>query len=195
MIIIGLKGLSVAGRVRSDGIDYYATPEWATEELIKRESFDGLILEPCSGAGAISNVLEREGYEVISSDIREDDHIYGDKGVDLLQIESTPAKNIITNPPFFMAMESVEKSLELVPDGGKVAMILKIQFLEGQKRYKFFQDTPLRRVYVFSKRVVFWNELIQTDESNRSKHGGTICFAWYVWEKGYTGKPEIEWIL
>jgi hypothetical protein len=192
---MSLKGLSVSGRVRSDGVDYYATPEWATEELIKREKFEGLILEPCSGAGAISKVLEREGYSVISSDIREDDHIYGDKGVDLLSIESTEARNVVTNPPFFMATESVEKSLELIPDGGKVAMILKIQFLEGQKRYNFFQNTPLRRVYVFCKRVVFWNELMQPDDGNRSKHGGTIAFAWYVWEKGYKGKPEIEWIL
>jgi hypothetical protein len=190
-----LKGLSVSGRVRSDGVDYYATPEWATEELIKREKFEGLILEPCSGAGAISKVLERNSYNVISSDIREDDHIYGEKGIDLLEIKSTVAKNIITNPPFFMATEAVEKSLELIPDGGKVAMILKIQFLEGQKRYKFFQETPLRRVYVFCKRVVFWNELMQVDDGNRSQHGGTICFAWYVWEKGYKGKPEIEWIL
>lgn len=191
---MGLKGLSVAGRVRSDGIDYYSTPEWATEELIKREKFEGIILEPCSGAGAISKVLEREGYKVISSDIRTDDHIYGEKGIDLLEIEKTEAQNVITNPPFFMATESVEKSLELIPDGGKVAMILKIQFLEGQKRYEFFQNSPLRRVYVFCKRVVFWNELMQVDDGNRSKHGGTICFAWYVWEKGYKGKPEIEWI-
>jgi hypothetical protein len=192
---MGLKGLSVSGRVRSDGVDFYSTPEWATEELLKREKFDGLILEPCSGAGAISKVLERYGYEVISSDIRTDDHIYGEKGVDLLQIESTPAKHIVTNPPFFMATEAVKKSLDLIPDGGKVAMILKLQFLEGQKRYEFFKTTPLRTVYVFCKRVVFWNELLQPDDGNRSKHGGTIAFAWYVWEKGYKGKPYIEWIL
>lgn len=48
---MGLKGLSVAGRVRSDGVDFYATPEWATEALLEHEEFDGVILEPCSGAG------------------------------------------------------------------------------------------------------------------------------------------------
>ncbi|MCA1021494.1 hypothetical protein [Halobacillus litoralis] len=136
---MGLKGMSVSGRKRNDGIDYYATPEWATEALLKRERFEGKVLEPCSGAGAISKVLEKQGYEVESSDIREDEHVYGAKGIDMLKMEGTEAKNIVTNPPFFMATESVEKSLDLIPDGGKVAMILKLQFLEGQKRYEFFK--------------------------------------------------------
>jgi len=26
------------------------------------------------------------------------------------------------------------------------------------------------------------------------KSANTMAFAWFVWEKGYTGKPIIEWI-
>ena len=51
--------------------------------------------------------------------------------------------DIITNPPYKYAKEFVEKSLELIREGGKVAMLLKLTFLEGQKR-QVFQLTQVR---------------------------------------------------
>ena len=50
--------------------------------------------------------------------------------------------DIITNPPYSVGLEFVQKALESVRPGGKVAMFLKVQFLEGQKRGAFFKDTP-----------------------------------------------------
>lgn len=192
-----LKGISMSlsGRKRDDGIDFYSTPKWAIEELLKKEQFSGSILEPFSGSGAISKVLENYGYTVYSSDLREDKNVYGYKGIDLFEIEKTIANNIISNPPYFCATEAIEKCLDLVPKGGNVAMILKLSFLESAKRYEFWKRTPLKKIYVFCKRVVFWNELLQPDDGTRSKHGGTIPFAWYIWEKGYKGEPTIDWIL
>jgi len=190
---MSIKGLSIAGRKSNDGIDYYQTPEWATIELLKKEKFEGSILEPCSGGGAISKVLEQYGYNVISSDIRDDIHVYGTKKQNMFDLQGFQANNIITNPPYFCAEDAIKKSLELTDK--KVAMIFKLQFLESQKRYELFKSTPLKKVYVFCKRVVMWNELLQPDDGTRSKHGGTIAFAWYVWEHGYEGKPTIDWIL
>ena len=187
--------MSLSGRKRDDGIDFYATPEWATEELLKKESFKGDILEPCSGSGAISKVLEKSGYNVISSDLREDEGVYGYGGIDLFEIEKTEATNIISNPPFFCATEVIEKCIDLIPEGGNVAMILKLSFLESARRYPFWKGTPLKKVYIFCKRVVFWNEILQLDDGKRGKHNGTIPFAWYIWEKGYKGEPIIDWIL
>lgn len=23
---------------------------------------------------------------------------------------------------------------------------------------------------------------------------GAVCYAWFVWEKGFKGKPQLEWI-
>lgn len=185
--------MSISGRKRSDGIDYYQTPAWATEELLKKEKFEGTILEPCAGAGAISKVLEEKGFQVISSDIRDDENVYGMKNLDMFTLKGFQANNVITNPPYFCAIDSIKKSLEITDR--KVAMIFKLQFLESQKRYELFKTTPLKNVYVFCKRVVMWNELLQPDDGTRSQHGGTIAFAWYVWEHGYIGKPQIDWIL
>ena len=65
-----MKGLSIAGRKRNDGVDFYQTPTWAIESLLKKESFIPPILEPCCGNGAISKVLEHKYHAVVSSDIR-----------------------------------------------------------------------------------------------------------------------------
>jgi hypothetical protein len=38
--------------------DFYPTPEWATEELIRTVPIYGGILECCAGDGSIADVLE-----------------------------------------------------------------------------------------------------------------------------------------
>ena len=182
-----MNGTSIAGRKRNDGIDFYQTPTWAVEKLLEKEKFQGSILEPCSGAGAISKVLENHSYNVISSDIRKDDNVYGSKGIDIFCIKDK-YNNVITNPPYFCAKDVIIKSLEIA--NCKVAMLLKLSFLESTSRYDFFKNTPLKKVYVFCKRVQMYPEGIE-----KPKNSGTIAYAWYVWEKGYTGKPQIDWLI
>lgn len=183
-----MKASSIAGRRVNDGIDFYQTPRYAIEKLLEREQFEGNIIDPCSGAGAISKVVEEKGYKCFSSDLREDINVYGDKGANVFDID-TVYDNVITNPPYFCAKEIVEKSLEISKN--KVALLLKLTFLESEKRYELFKNTPLRKVYVFCKRITMYNEY----EEKERKNNGTIAFAWYICEHGYTGKPEIEWII
>jgi len=181
-----MQGLSIAGRKRDDGIDFYQTPTWVTEALIHRESFYGSVLEPCSGAGAISEVLKASGLDVFSSDIRRDEAVYGEKGVNIFDIDEY-YQNIITNPPYKYATEIIEKSLKIATQ--KVAMLLKLSFMESLGRYRFFQDTPLKTVYVFCRRVTMYPEGIL-----KPQNSGTIAYAWYVWEHGYEKKPVLSWI-
>ena len=54
--------------------------------------------------------------------------------------------------------------------------------------------TPLRTVYVFKKRQQPMRNGKSNDEITGKKMSSTMAFAWFVWEKGYTGKPVIEWI-
>jgi hypothetical protein len=181
-------GLSIAGRKRNDGIDFYQTPKVATLKLLEKETFNGSIIEPCSGQGAIAKVLEGKGYHVTSCDIRNDDDVYGEKGIDIFSLQQDSFSNVITNPPYFIGKEVVEKSLEIATD--KVCMLLKLTFLESAKRYSFFKSSPLARVHVFSNRVTMYP--FGTEEP---KNGGTITFAWFVWEKNYIGHPTIDWII
>ena len=50
--------------------------------------------------------------------------------------------DIITNPPYSAGLEFVKRALETVRPGGKVAMFLKVQFLEGKRRGELFSKTP-----------------------------------------------------
>ena len=118
--------------------DFYATNPVAMELLLELESFDKNIWEPAAGQKHLSNVLESHGHNVRSSDL-----IVRTEGVEQLDFFNTNEKwdgDIITNPPYKYAQEFVEHSMELIPDGKKVAMYLKIQFLEGIKRRKMFKN-------------------------------------------------------
>lgn len=123
-------------------LDFYATPPKAVNLLLEQERFAPLIWEPACGLGHISKVLEAHGYEVISTDLVY--RGYGDpEPLDFLaetleQFEG----DIITNPPYSVGLEFVQRALDSVRPGGKVAMFLKIQFLEGQKRREFFKESP-----------------------------------------------------
>lgn len=120
--------------------DYYATEPKATEWLCKLERFDGRILEPSCGEGHMSRVLEAAGYEVVSRDLV--DRGYGEVA-DFLAIDNLEWDgNIVTNPPYKYAQEFVEKALSIIPKGKKVAMFLKLTFLEGKARRALFRSTP-----------------------------------------------------
>lgn len=182
------KNYGIFGRKIKDGIDFYATPREAVEALLKVESFNGLIYEPCSGAGAISKILEENNYYVVSSDIREDENVYGIKKSDIFKINEYKIDNIITNPPYQFAKECILKSLEIA--NKKVAMLLPITFLASEKRYNFFKETPLKKVYVFANRITMYPEFY----TEKIKNGGMKTYAWFVWEKGYKGIPQIDLI-
>ena len=179
-------------RLGRSELDFYPTPTSATKALLDKEIFIGNIWEPACGKGDISKVLLENGYDVISSDLN--NYGYGDCGKDFLNTTGMFSEtykmvdNIVTNPPFNLALEFVEQSKKYSTK--KIAMFLKTAFLEGGKRYEMFQDKEfaLRSVYQFSKRVNFGIH------AGTHKNGGMIPFAWFVWEKGYNGKPTIEWI-
>ena len=165
--------------------DFYPTPPYATEALLKAEQFEGMMLEPCCGDGAISKVLSNHGFDVISTDLN--NHGYGDIGLDFtLKDYPHKADNVITNPPFKIAEEFLNLSLKRTTK--KVAFLCKLQFLEGGKRKIMFEKEPLKKVWVFSKR------LTMTRDGIKMKNSGMIAFAWYVFEHGYKGEPTLGWI-
>lgn len=173
------------GRVEND---YYATPREAIIKLLLRERFAGNVLEPACGEGHISKVLLGANFdEIISFDIV--DRGYGE--VEDFFNWDIRMDNIITNPPFKYFTEFAQHSLEIA--NRKVCLFGKLQALEGYGRTKFLMSFPLRTVYVFRKRVNPMRNGEETDE-NGKKWASTMAFAWYVWEKGYDGKPMIEWI-
>jgi hypothetical protein len=166
--------------------DWYPTPSHGTRALLGAEKFDGAIWEPACGDGAISRVLEEAGYEVVSTDLVE--RGYGTARVDFLMEYRALAPNIVTNPPFKYVEPFVVKALALTT--GKVAMLARLALLEGAGRRTLFESTPLARVWVFSRRLA----ISRAGEEWRSKQGGMVAFAWFVWDHSHTGKPTLGWI-
>lgn len=166
--------------------DYYATEPKATEWLLRLETFNGPILEPSCGEGHISEVLINGGYQVVSRDLI--DRGYGEVA-DFLSIDNTEWNgDIITNPPYKYAQEFVEKALQIIPDGCKVAMFLKVQYLEGKRRRKMFDTMPPKRIWVSSSRLKC---AINGDFNNMTS--SAAAYAWFVWEKGFRGDTIIKW--
>ena len=82
--------------------------------------------------------------------------------------------------------------MECLADGGKCAMLLKLTFLEGQRRRKLFEAYPPKTVYVFSERLLCAKN--GDFEKMRANGGSAIAYAWFVWEKGWEGETKIKWI-
>lgn len=173
--------------------DFYATDPKALELFLDQFYEDHWRLspsvwEPACGNGHLSKVLINRGYNVYSSDIVERE--YPCEIVDFLNQERFFDGDIITNPPYKYAKEFVLKALDSIPEGRKVIMLLKIQFLESKNRYEdLFSKYPPKYVYVFSERIQ-----CQINGDFTRKMSSAMCYCWFVWLKGFRGEPTIRWI-
>lgn len=181
-----LIGANLGNREKDD---FYATPPGCTEALLAVEKFDGPIWEPACGDGAIAKVLANNGHQVFASDLVARGY-EGAGGHDFLMEWQSRAPNIITNPPFKNATQFVRHALSLTT--GKVAMLLKVGFLEGVERAAVYDNAPFARLWIFRRRVSFLRG--GTESVSMNGAGGMIAYGWFVWEHGYTGKPTLGWI-
>lgn len=172
-------------------LDFYSTVPSTVESLMSKiQEYNiqlGTVLEPAVGMGHIADVLKSHNINVVSGDLVDrgypETHV-----VNFFDVENIEEDDIITNPPYSFAAEFVEHSMNLLKDDRYCIMLLKIQFLEGQKRRKLFEKYPPKYVWVFSER--------QKCLKNGKDEGGSsaVCFCWFIWQKGFKGKPMIDWI-
>lgn len=181
---LGASNLSLKER---SALDYYGTSPKTTKALLGQEPFSVRVWEPCVGHHLIADALDKHGYVVRCSDITEY-HGYEHEVLNFLETAETWDGDIVTNPPYNLAADFVKKALETVTYGRKVAMLLRLQFLEGQKRYsEIFEQNPPSRIYVFTNRQV-------CSKVDDFTEGSAVAYAWFVWEKGFTGSPTIHWL-
>lgn len=175
--------------------DYYATQPKAVKVLLDNEKFSDIVWEPACGGGHIADVLKDHGYNLKVSDII--DRGYPETEiVDFLSVSSIRnSYDIITNPPYKYAKEFVEKSLEISEVGTKIAMFLKLQFLEGQARKELFLTNPPKVVYVSSSRLgCAKNGEFKVGKDGELAIESAVAYAWFVWEKGFNGNTIIKWV-
>lgn len=176
--------------------DFYATDPQTVKlflnEFHKDNQLEGSILECACGQGHIAKVLEEvyPSNEVVGMDLI--DRGYGYGGIDFITHKfKRKFDTVITNPPFSLAKEFIEKGLEV--SDKYVIMLCKIQLLEGVKRKEMFKNTPLKYIYVHTTRQATWKGGQELDP-NGKKWATTMCLAWFVWDKEYKGEPIVRWI-
>jgi len=180
--------------------DYYITPQNAVltffsywlDDLMGKYHDDNLgvgtdpdkccWLDPCAGGDAVHemsypSVIEREfDPNVLSTiDIRQDSK--AELKEDYLLVDITPQYYdvIITNPPFYLAREIIEKALKDVKDDGYVVMLLRLNFFGSNQRLDFWEKQLPVWAYVHHRRFSF------TDDGNTD----SIEYMHAVWRKNY----------
>ena len=172
--------------------DYYATDPIAIDVLINdgKSEINHNVWECACGEGHLATRLSDYGYNVTATDLI--DRGFGTGGINFLETNTIFNGDIVTNPPYKYAAQFIKHALDIIPTGNKVFMFLKLQFLEGKSRKELFKKYPPKFVYVSSSRILCAKN---GDFERMKKSGGSaVAYAWYEWEKGYTGDTVIKWV-
>lgn len=177
-----------------DSLDDFPTPPWATRALCEhvlspRSIAVKSVWEPACNRGWMARPLAEYFGMVHASDI----HDYGWEGqervIDFLFPHSEPPKGvdwIITNPPFRLAQQFIQRGLELAREG--VAVLVRTSFLEGVGRYDaLFSQAPPSTVAQFVERVPMVKGRYDPAASTATS------YAWIVWGCG-SSPTTFRWI-
>ncbi|MBU1175852.1 MAG: SAM-dependent methyltransferase [Alphaproteobacteria bacterium] len=175
----------------ADSADDFPTPPWAARALIEhavgKQNVSGLsCLEPACGRGHMSRALEGYFADVSSSDA----YWYGFGTIrDFLTYPAEALSHdwVITNPPFRMAEEFVQKSLIVARKG--VAILARTVFLESAGRYeRIFLNNPPSIFAQFVERVPMVKGRVDPKASTATG------YAWFIWKKEDCEKTRLLWI-
>ena len=180
--------------------DFYATDPNAVRDSLdffKRIGLSNNVWECCCGTGCISSVLSNADYTVKSTDLIY--RGYGEGEIDFFDVTDKWGGDIVTNPPYSYAEEFIHHADEILETGGKHIYLLKLQFLETTKRAKMFREKGLKTVGVFRERVLMakdakFDEYGKYNYKRQRYGGGTVAYAWFVFEKGYKGDITIDFV-
>jgi hypothetical protein len=108
-------------------------------------------------------------------------------GRDFLLERKAPAgcEAIVTNPPFKLAEQFVSHALELCP---RVIMLLRLAFLESERRRSILEGRGLARVHIFRNRL----PMMHRDSWTGPKASSAVAYGWFVWSRAHTGPTELR---
>lgn len=174
-------------RLAERGDDSYPTPPCAVTALLQVEALPHCIWEPACGAGNIVSVLRAAGHCVVASDLVDRGCADSESGIDFLMERRAPddVTTIATNPPYKLAAEFVAHALDLVP---RVVMLLRLQFLESERRSDILDTGHLARVHVFKNRL----PMMHREGWAGPRASSSLAFAWYVWDRQHAGPATID---
>jgi hypothetical protein len=139
-------------------------------------------VEPtCATGTGIVMPLRATGRTVIATDLVDYGCPESESRIDFLMESRAPAgvEGIISNFPFKLAGEMVEHAINLCPF---VAVLLRLTFLEGERRSRILDDRPPARFHLFRRRL----PMMHRRGWEGPKATSQVPYAWFVWERGST---------
>jgi hypothetical protein len=165
--------------------DLYETPPEAVQALLKVEGLPESIWEPACGPGSIVGILRAAGHQVRATDLNDYGCPDSESGVDFLMERAPWDGAIVTNSPYKLAGQFVAHALTLCP---RVIMLLRLAFLESERRSPILENCGLTRVHVFRKRL----PMMHRHGWQGPRASSSIAFAWFVWDRAHRGKTELD---
>ena len=176
-----------------DENDWYVEPVECSRALFAEVPISGTVWDPACGMGRIVSSATSAGLCAYGSDI-----VYRgpmcDEVKDFLSLRTFPEFNsIVSNPPFGIAEQFVQKSLKIIPKGGYAAFILPIVWMAGfSSKRNWMPSSPLRYVLPISPRPSMPPGAVI--QAGVKPGNGTKDFAWFVWQSGYNSAPEVKFL-
>lgn len=167
--------------------NFYATHPSVAQDILDVEDFNLQVLEPFCGSGSMAEVIKQNGYSVEAYDII--DRGYGKQGDFFKTDFPVGVYDIISNPPYDNKLpELIVRCLSIAYH--KVALLLPLNYLAGKQRAENqYSSYPPKVVYIYQDRILIGKNGVFEDVL-----GNRINYAWYVWEKDFSGEPTIRWI-
>lgn len=179
------KGNARGSGYKRNAADWYVESADCVDKLLAVEQFDGLVWDPAAGGGNIPRRCEAAGIRVIGSDLIDRNAGFGVQNFFDFKTALMGADHVLCNPPFQLAQKFVEHALALVP--GKVCIVQRLAFLEGQERGRFFARTGLSHVWVHSSR-----QSMPPGGTDVPAQNGSVAYAWFVWRPARWHSPALR---
>ncbi len=170
--------------------EHWETPQWAAEAILDKEILTQFVSDPCCGTGILSEVAEDKGYTVTATDIHDWGYPKMMKTWDFMDTTNfmTAADfSVIMNPPFSLAQDFVDRSLQL--GARKIVCFQRFAWYEGsydrgKKRGLWWEQNRPARIWICGDRADCWRHDIPVKDRNTST---PTAHAWFVWERGHGG--------
>lgn len=194
-----------------DSLDDFPTPPWATRALVEHVLRRHYLLnclkmmsvrEPCCNRGYMARPLTEYFRSVIATDIFNYGYLAHQATVDYLWPgKMIPADFTITNPPFALAEQIIQKSFQ-TPGWVGTAVIVRQAFLEGATRYQsLFSVNPPTFYAQFAERVIMTKGVVRDpskkywDENAKKWRTPSTAtsYCWLVWLRDVPPQPTI-WV-
>lgn len=154
--------------------DFCMTPPYAVPPLMKLLNlpFGSTVWEPAAGEGDLTRALLNEGVAVIDTT--------KERGVDFFDFALPEPLPIITNPPFSIKLEWVERCYELTSNW---ALLLPVEAIASSRLRALFNANGGVSMLLFDSRIDF-----KTPDTTWGNSSAQFPTAWFI--SGFGSEPN-----